>query len=284
VNVLIVGNGRGSWEMRGRQLGAQLGATVTSAPIADDWAEADVVVLVKRAAWAYAAHAHARGIPIVWDALDFWRQPAENGLTAVAARQILAAAIAQIRPALVIGATKAMAEAAGGEYLPHHGWAGLEPTEARIAVTRVGYDGSQQYLDHWRAALECACRDRGWTFCVNPPDLSTMDILVSLRGGAWDGWICRQWKSGVKVVNAMLAGRPVIAQHCAAMEELWPSGSTVETEAELAAALDFWADADRRRMVVESSRAIAEAYSLRAVAETYRGHLAAVVKAGAPCP
>lgn len=283
MNILIVGNGRGSWEMRGRQLGAALGATVTSAPTDEDWLQADLVVLVKRAGWAFAARAHARGIPIVWDALDFWRQPAENGLTDLAARARLATALREIRPTLMIGATKAMALAGDGAYLPHHGWEGLAATDARAEVQCVGYDGSPQYLDFWRPCLERECSARGWTFVVNPPDLSKMDMLVALRGGAWDGWICRQWKSGVKVGNAILAGRPLIAQPSAAVAELQPAGSVIESKRDLTKALDVWTDGARRAAVVPASRGRSVGFQRATIAESYRELLASVLKAGVTC-
>ena len=73
MNLLLVGNGKGSWTMRGEQLGAALGARVRTTPTAEDWRWADLVILVKRAGAVFARQAHQAQVPIVWDALDFWR-------------------------------------------------------------------------------------------------------------------------------------------------------------------------------------------------------------------
>lgn len=278
MNVLIVGGGKGSWEMRGLQLGAALGARVSTAPTAEDIRWADLVVLVKRAATQWSHQVRAANKPIVWDALDFWSQPAHNGLSEAEAVALLNRQIAQIQPALVIGATESMARACGGVYLPHHPWSGLAPTPARPQVRTVGYDGNILYLGAWRQRLDDACARRGWTFVVEPPDLTDVDVLVSFRAGVWDGWICRAWKSGVKLVNAIAAGRPIIAQPSAAWQELRPHGTTAETVTELEAALDFWAPYDRRAGVATLSEAAATRLTVSVIANQYRAALASVTK------
>lgn len=262
--------------MRGLQLGAACGARVTSAPTDADWRWADRVVLVKLAGLTWAATAHRFGLPIVWDALDCWRQPAENTRVESSARAMLRTQIAAIRPVLTIGATQAMARDVDGLCVPHHSWIGLVPTPARDDMRVVGYDGNPVYLDAWRPALESLCRDRGWAFVVNPPDLSAVDLLVALRGGPWDGWMCREWKSGVKLVNAICAGRPVITQPSAAWRELKPAGAAVETVSELMLALDAWARRERRQIAVEQSRARSEAFSVEAIGARYLEMLAGI--------
>lgn len=276
MNLLLVGNGKGSWTMRGEQLGAALGARVRTAPTAEDWRWADLVILVKRAGALFARQAHQAQVPIVWDALDFWRQPADNAKTASDAVQLLRAAVADIRPVLTIGATQAMADVVDGVYLPHHSWANLEPQAARAAVQVVAYEGSPQYLGAWLPHLLEACRRRGWAFLVNPSDLRTVDVLVAVRDGVWDGYVCREWKSGVKLVNAIAAGRPVIGQASAALREIRPPASLVETPADLDAAFDAWIPLAARAAAVDVCRQLAPEYRLHAVAERYRAALRAV--------
>jgi len=269
VNVLIVGSGKGSWMMRGQQLGAAIGARVTSQPTDDYWRWAELAVLVKKAGASFAPDAHRFGVPVVWDALDCWRQPDDNRWTESYAKSRFQAQIDAIRPMLVIGATQAMAEACEGVFVPHHSWQGLTPTPAREQVRTVAYQGNAAYLGTWAGALQKACTKRGWTFAVNPSDLSTADILVAFRDGPWDGWICREWKSGVKIVNAIAAGRPLISQNSAAVRELQPDGSIVERPSELAAALDFWSDRDARQAVVARARDVAERFTLSTIARDY---------------
>jgi len=280
MNVLFIGAGKGSWTIRGEQLGAAVGARVTSAPSSADWRWADVAVLVKRAGLTHAAEARAAGVPVVWDMLDCWRQPAENGVSPAHAQAMLLAQLRAVQPVLAIGATQAQADAVGGRYLPHHSRPGLEPAQIRDTCQVVAYEGNAAYLGGWMGLISRACVARGWQFVVNPPDLREADIVVALRDGPWDGWVCREWKSGVKLVNAIAAGRPVITQATAAWREIDPPGSVIETPNELPAVLDFWADAQAREMARRQSAVIAPCYRLDAVAGRYQAWLHAI---GAPC-
>lgn len=270
MNLLFVGAGKGSWAIRGQQLAAALEARTTEAPRAADLAWADLVVLVKRHGARHAATVRGAGRPVVWDALDCWRQPWDNALPEAAARAALGAQRAAVAPALALGATQAQAEALGGAYLPHHAWRGLEPAAARQEIGLVGYQGNPAFLGLWGGCLAGACARRGWRFVVNPPDLRAADLLVALREGPWDGWQCRAWKSGVKLVNALAAGRPVLTQPTAAWREIGPPGSAVETEADLEAALDAWRPRAARDAAVLACARLARAYTLDAVAAEYR--------------
>jgi len=278
MNLLVVGSGKGSWAIRGVQLGAALGARVVGAPSDDDCRWADVVVLVKKAGIAWAPLVHRFRKPIVWDALDFWPQPADNSVTEARARAFLQAQIAVIKPALTIGATEAMAKAADGAFLPHHTWQDLTPSPCRDVITTVGYEGNEAYLGRWLKAVGAECVRRGWKFVINPPDLRACDLLVAFRDGTWDGWICREWKSGVKVVNAIAAGRPIITQACAAVRELQPPGSVIESPDLLPQAFDEWDHQIWRASAVDQATAQAPAYRLEAVAGRYRQLLHAVAR------
>lgn len=282
MNVLIVGTGKGSWIMRGLQLGAAIGARVTSFPKADDWTWADVAVLIKRVGPTFAPLAHAAGTPVVWDAVDFWKQPTDNRLGMVGAMDLLKQWINTIRPAVTIGATQAMADACGGVYLPHHSWDGLVPTPARETVQTVAYEGNPAYLELWHERLRKACAKRGWSFVVNPPDIRQADLIVNFRHGVWDGVMPREWKSGVKVVNAVAAGRPLIGQDCAARREINPQGSIVEEVfPTLDQAFDRWTMYEARAMAVEKSAENAPQYRLPVVAEQYRQILQRVMETAA---
>jgi hypothetical protein len=277
MNVLIVGTGgNGSWEIRGEQLGGAMGARVTSNPSDIDWAWADLVVLVKRAVALFGARARKAGKPVVWDALDFWTQPSQNQVGADEAVRLAGLMSAEAKPVLTIGATQAMADALGGVYLPHHAWPGMAATPARETCAVVAYQGNAAYLGRWAGWLSDACQARGWRLVVNPSSLQEADILVALRDGEWDGRICREWKSGVKVVNAIVAGRPVITQYTAAWRELRPLGTVVESQRDLDAALDIWAPYAARAAAVDVSTQSAGQFTLNTVAATYLARLEAV--------
>lgn len=235
--VLIVGCDKGAWQMRGKQIGAALGAHVTAKPKAEDWTNADVVILVKHAAHRWAHEARECGRRLIWDVLDIWEQPRDNNESA----EQLLCDIWNTRDALgistLIAATRAMADDIGGIYIPHHSHAGLEPTPVRQRLKVVGYEGNERFLGSWKPALEQACQRLGLKFVINPRNLSKVDLLVAFRGEQWDGWACRQWKSGVKYVNAIAAGRPILTQRHAAFYEIQASGVVIERQDELEAAI-----------------------------------------------
>lgn len=280
MNILMIGSGKGSYEIRAVQLGAALGARVTSFPTSADLVWADVVVLVKRAIVHFGALARQSGKPIVWDALDFWQQPAQNRLDSSQAVALARSYIDSVNPTVVIGATEAMANALDGVYVPHHSWRGLEPLASRAEMGLVAYQGNPLYLGRWFFELQRACTARGWRFVINPDQLWQADLIVALRDGPWDGWICREWKSGVKLSNAIAAGRPVLTQDTAAMRELQPPGTVLNDFADLNAALDHWAAPAARQDAYDVCRGRAKALRLPAIAERYRAIVATV---GATC-
>lgn len=274
--VLFVGAGKGSWQIRGKQLGKALGARVTHAPSPDDWAWADVVVLVKHAITKFGAAAKASGAVLIWDVLDWWAQPEDNGLEMQAAVDRVHDLREQYDVDVLIGATQQMADDIGGVYLPHHARPGLQPREFRDDIAVVAYEGQAKYLGSWHRVIARACQARGWAFVVNPPDLREADLIVAFRGEQWDGPICRAWKSGVKVVNALAAGRPMIGQDCAAMREIVPPSSTVADPSLLDAALDYWTPEARWKAQVECRQLVA-AYSLDAIAQRMSGIIRSAV-------
>jgi glycosyltransferase involved in cell wall biosynthesis len=229
---------------------------------------ADLVICVKRSLFEYGDALRRMKKPVVWDAVDFWDQPEQNGLTEYEAKALLRSKIEKYDPVLVIGATQAMADAANGVYLPHHSRPGLVAGPVREQVQIVAYEGVPKYLGSWMHAIAGACMKRDWAFVINPKDLRDADIIVAFREGKYDGWMCREWKSGVKIVNAMAAGRPIITQDNAAFRELSPIGTTVTDPQELAAAFDKYADQALRQSAVSQSRS--EALTLERVAARYR--------------
>lgn len=269
MKLLILGSGKGSWEIRGQQLGAALGARVTSAPNPEDYDWADVVILIKRALLHFGLAASQAGKPMVWDALDFWAQPAQNRIDEASAARLLCAHVPSVRPTLIVAATRAMARACQGVYLPHHSWKGLVPTPPRDEVKVVAYQGNQVYMGAWLAHCQQACRARGWTFVVNPPSLADVDLFVAFRDGIWDGWICTEWKSGVKLVNAIAAGRPIIGQSTAAMSELPGPSTVVHTVQQLESAFDEWTPFAARQSAFERCQQLAPEFTVAAIAARY---------------
>lgn len=284
MRILIVGaDGRGSFEVRGRQLGQALGARVTTTPSRDDWAWAEVIVLVKHAGIVWGPHARLlTKAPIVWDVLDVWRQPEENQVPVKDLKRRILEVRDVIGATTLIGATEAMAEDLDGVYLPHHSRPGLVPTPPREHASVVAYEGTKKYLGGWARALGQSCADRGLTFVINPPDLSQADIIVAFRDGPWDGEVCRRWKSGVKVVNAIAAGRPILMQDCAAWHELPTYWCPVEDRGHglsLDFLLDHWSKLVHREAPYRAALEDAPKYTLDAIATRYREILATTARA-----
>lgn len=275
MNILIAGGSKQSWDMRGKQLGKAMGAKVVSKPSEEDVRWADVVVLIKKGAFHHAELVHRVGKPLVWDALDFWEQPDQNSFTQREALVLFATATTEIGPTLTIGATQCMAEYAhNGVYLPHHSWDGLAPTLPRKEVRRVGYQGKPRYLGKWSEAIASECYKRGWEFVINPANLRECDILVAFRDGEWDGWMCQFWKSGIKAVNAVASGRPLIHNFAVGVQEIGAPGSRVEDPSALGECFDSW-DAIARRLIYEQivSGKLHERFSLGTIASQYRSIL-----------
>lgn len=280
MNVLFVGAGQGSWQIRGVQMAEALGARATTKPSGSDWRWAEVIVLVKRAIDEFGGVAAACGVPIIWDVLDFWRQPEQNRTP----MQLLVDEVHrrrdQHRVSLLLGATKQMAADIGGVFLPHHSRPGLSPWHVREQVEVIAYEGTPKYLGDWAPALKRVCADRGWHFLVNPQTLAHADIVVALRGGKWDGEVCRRWKSAVKAVNAIAVGRPVLGQR-SAMSDVDPEGSNIDNASDLGWLLESLSMPAWRRGVAERCALRASEFTLATVSSSYRAILQDVIRRAA---
>jgi glycosyltransferase involved in cell wall biosynthesis len=281
-NVLFVGCDKGAWQMRGRQLADALGARYTSKPTERDWQSPSLIVLVKRAAYRWATEASTCRAPLVWDVLDVWQQPAHNQRRPIEVALEIQAHARVIGVRRLVGATRAMATSIGGTYLSHHCRLGLQPTPPRRRPAVVAYDGSPRYLGSWAPAIERACARLGLRFVVNPSYLGDVDALVAVRGEEWDGEICRLWKSGVKYVNAIAAGRPILAQYGAALAEIAPAGAiAIISKVELPDAIEGLVSLERRERAFELGRSRASAFTVEAIASEYRHLLAAATRRAA---
>jgi hypothetical protein len=254
MHVLMTGRGTGgSWQIRGVQLGGEMGAAIL--PNALDVAPYDVAVLVKRPT----------------DVVDAWPQPAGNEWNRKRCLDWLEEQIIMIRPSGIVAATKAMAadcERFGVPVLalPHHARPGLKLNPIRPVVRVVGYEGGEQYIARWRPVIEAECLRRGWRFVMQPAELAEVDIVLALRDS--EGYAPRNWKSNVKLANAQGSGTPVICNREAGYLET-ASGAErwADTPEELAAAFDELEPTNVRREASEVLRKAAP--SLDSVAATY---------------
>ena len=271
MNVLITGRGTsGSWKIRGEQLGRAIGATVL--PRAIDMDPFDAVVMVKRTQPDMVVRARESRVPLVWDVVDAWPQPAGNTWGRDECMAWLRQQVKAIKPAGIVAATRAMA-ADCAEFgvpvltLPHHARPGLERNPIREQVQTVGYEGSESYITGWRRHIEHECKQRGWRFVVNPERLADVDIVLALRDAT--GYAPRHYKSGVKLANAQGSGTPFIGcREFGYMEnsigncEKW-----ADTPDELKRAFDLLTSQGERRRVAQWMLSVAP--SLPATAKVY---------------
>lgn len=271
MKILITGRGSsGSFQIRGRQLGAAIGATVE--PRCADPRGFDLAIVVKRPPMDLIARLHQHRIPVVWDVVDAWPQPHGNDWSEAQCKNWLAVQIVSIKPVAIVAATQAMArdcEVFGVPvlWLPHHARPGMAVNPIRERVLRVGYEGGPNYIRDWRPVIEQACADRGWTFHAETESLADVDIVLALRDQ--HGYAPRHWKSGVKAANAMGSGTPIICSHEAGYFENASGGEYwAGSVGELHAAMDALASQITRRGV--SEMLLAKAPMLDDVAAVYR--------------
>lgn len=269
MKVLITGRGTsGSWQIRGVQLGRALGATVV--PNAMDFAPHDLSVLVKRPTADLLQRLHGEKIRILWDIVDAWPQPAGNDWGREQCLKWLADQVAEIRPAGIVAATRAMAtdcERFGVPVLalPHHARPGLRMNPIR-PIKVVGYEGSEQYIARWRPVIEAECARRGWQFVTQPAELADVDIVLALRDSS--GYAPKNWKSGVKLANAQGSGTPVICgREAGYLETASGAERWTDTPEELAAAFDSLEPTEER--LTASRRLKDAAPSIDSIAMTY---------------
>jgi hypothetical protein len=244
MNILFTGKGSsGSWDIRGNQLGRAMGGTVL--PRALDVGGFDVAVLVKRPQADLLARLHRMAVPIVWDVVDAWPQPAGNLWERDQAMAWLRETFAQIHPRAIVAATERMAWDCADFgvpilAVPHHANPSytVVPNRIRDRVGVVGYEGSLAHLGRWSEFLHHQCRRRGWRFLPQQschPGL--FDIVVALR--ELNGYAPRHWKSNVKLANAQGTGTPFIGnRECGYLETACGAERWADTEQELIEALD----------------------------------------------
>lgn len=279
MNLLVVGNGNaGSWQCRGEQIGRALGATVAPAASDVQMRAADLLLVVKRAPPARVEQIRKAGRPWVYDIVDAYPQPECSAWSREEAVAWTRAHLARLRPDGVIWPNQRMADDVGFDgpqaVIYHHHRPGIRVNPVRKDVRQVAYEGCARYIEKWLAHLEAECEKRGWRFTVNPEHLADVDIVIALRGGNWDGYVPRHWKSNVKLANAHGSGTPFVGtpeegyRETASGCEYWANdlGS-------LRTSFDWLTDQRAREEISDRFRQRAQEFTLEKAAERYREFL-----------
>lgn len=224
MKLLVTGKGgkAGSWACRGDQLGAAIGATVKPMATRVDTEAADLTIVVKRTPEAVIQA--LRGRRWVFDVVDCYPQPEASAWTKHQAVAWVRNKIAELNPTAIIWPTKRMGEDCGIDKpsicLPHHHRPRIDRNPIRERVMAIGYEGAPPYIETWMPAIRKQCERRGWQFVLNPARLADLDIVLALRGGNYDGYVQRHWKSNVKLANAHGSGTPFIGQRECGYDEM----------------------------------------------------------------
>lgn len=268
MKVLVTGRGgAGSWSVRGEQLGAAMGATVKTMATRADMRAHDVVLVVKRVPAELLAELQKSGVPWVYDVVDAYPQPECSTWTQTESIKWLNRHLSQLNPSRVVYPNMQMRRDVteyygdGAHVVYHHYRPSIKRNPVRESVRTIGYEGSAKYLDSWLSPLMAECGRRGWRFVVNPECIADLDIVIAMRGGIWDGYPQRQWKSNVKLANAHGSGTPFIGStECGYLETATGCEYWADTPREFARALD-WLESHEARQTVHE-RFIATAYSV----------------------
>ena len=103
--------------------------------------------------------------------------------------------------------------------------------------------------------IEAECSRRGWSFTVNPANLSDVDIVLALRDPAFSGYAQRSWKSNVKLANAHGSGTPFVGQpECGYVETASGCEYWAQDRAGLAMSFDWLESQSAREHVADRFR------------------------------
>lgn len=219
MKIAIVGKpNKGSWLVRGPQLVLALRSLghqadcydVRQVPIPKNY---DRIVYVKRGVpKEWPDH-----VPVYWDMVDFWKQPAEENFTR---DQAIALAHSYCPPHVQkITATRRMGADVGGTVLYHHFRPGIIAHPPRDKARRpiVLYEGNPRYLGGYQRVLEKYCD------LVLQPAPWRCDAVLAIRDTPFNGYMSRNWKSNVKAANALAMGRVLITDAEVGVTETTPA-------------------------------------------------------------
>lgn len=271
MNIVMTGRGgSGSWEMRGAQLGAEIGAAVR--PKLTEFSPYDVAVVVKRTPTEVIDGIRAAKIPWVYDIVDAYPQPGSCSWDRNRCIAWVRETLVHLQPNAVIWPTKRMRDDCDpfqrvvSCVLPHHCRTNAAANPIRDKVRRVGYEGSPRYLDGWEPAIRAECARRDIEFHINPAQLSDCDVVVAFRGGEWAGYSTRHWKSHVKLANCHGTGTPFVGQQ--------ESGY-----AENASGCEYWAESIKEFRIALDW--LDERQARQSIADRFRAHAFTLAQAGA---
>lgn len=276
---------RGSYEMRGRQMAAM--RDEWSSEWADGCYPVDIFLMVKK------QDSRARGgRRVVLDIVDPWPQKphnAERGAVIKDARMAVRWFVGHFRRMQrvvpihsYIFPNKRLRKALK-KHVPHsrtiyhhyHPTIPVNPIREEMRV--VGYWGNKDFLGEWLEKISVVCKKMKLQFVVNPDNIGDVDVMVAARGGVYNNFMNRSYKSNVKLANCYGSGTPCVMNP----EEAYIETANSEvlfftTERELAEGLEELRPVKTRRRVHEAHILSSNEYSVENIAKQYEEYFAEV--------
>lgn len=279
MRILVTGKGSAaSWNIRGEQIGAELGATVKPQATLADMRAHDVILVVKRVPDDMIVSLRKCGRPWVYDIVDAYPQRMNEPWQRAQSIRWLRDWLGLLRPTSVIWPTERMQidGGGGGSVIYHHARPGIALNPIRSTLGIVGYEGSLRYIERWQSLILAECQRRGMTFLINPSRMADVDVVLAVRDPQWRGYPSQHWKSQVKLANAQASGTPFIG-HCESGYFETKSGAEywAERPEEIGMALDWMGEQSARLAMSRVMWRKGQQFTLEAAAAQVRGALCA---------
>ena len=210
----------GSWEIRGKQIAAMRSNwTAINKPDENIIEESDIICVIKKPNFKIIEIARKKNKPVVYDIVDSWQQPDDDGvcLNKKQAISLFSKKWDEINADGYIFPTKNMENILGNltqfnTTIYHHYWPQIKINPIRKVVKKVGYEGVG-FLGEWEQIFDQICKKKGIEFIINPKEFKDMDIVVLARGSVYGSYLARNFKSNVKLANAMGSGTPALIHY-----------------------------------------------------------------------
>lgn len=278
---------KATWQIRGLQMACARSNWEAIYELKDhEIGGYDAFVIVKRPDLAILSKLKQHSVPIIYDVIDAWAQPADGIATqgVEQARALFKRKFDGIGPDSVIFANKQMAHDLGSlvphsTTIYHHAAPWLERNPIREEIATIGYDGEYRWLGPWEQTIHRICDRFGWRFDINPRFIDEVDVVIAVRGGIHDNFLAQSYKSNVKLANAYASGTPCIMQREGASyrETANEHVRFFSTDEELVAQLEALRSWELRKEIHTSFLLESEKYDIAEIARQYETYFAEVL-------
>lgn len=262
MNILITGKGTTqAWQIRAVQLGKMLDAQIVPKASLQQIKQADLVITVKHTQ-PHIEHAKIS----VLDIIDAYPQPSKWKYD-----QFISWGKQYMQPYnYTMAATHKMQQDLKTDFwLRHHYRPGIVENQIKQNITTIGYEGRELYIGNYLPIIEQQCKLRGWQFIVNPTNVADCDVILAVRDESWRGYAADNWKSCVKMSNAIGSLTPLIAMNEQGYIETNLPFVAIDKPRDLIAAFDKVCDFNYRTNMVQQYVKAKPYYSLETVGKEY---------------